>query len=363
MPLQHTRRSLVSPLSFAFGLLLIPTALRAQCAPSVDAPPPPSRAPGPADEGPILHDSQTLKVNVNLVDVYFSARDKDGYVTSLSKDSCQIAEDKQPQTIKRLTLEKNLPLTIGILLDTSGSQKNVLPLEQDAGSRFLREVVTPKDEAFLISFDVNVDELADFTNSPRELTRAINKASINEASSSAGVPGIGGGPFPTSNPRGTLLYDAIYLGSHDKLQAQAGRKVIIVLTDGQDQGSQYRIKDAIEAAQKANVIVYPILIADRGFYASYGEIYMGSSAMSQLAEQTGGRVINVGNNGRKLEDAFDQIQDELRSQYVASYTPTNKTADGKFRKIEMDCGKGLKIQARKGYYAVPGGDDPGPGDQ
>jgi VWFA-related protein len=362
MSLQHTPRFLLSPLSLALSLLLAPACVQAQCAPSVDAPPPPSKAPAAADDGPIIHDNQTLKVNVNLVDVYFSVRDKTGYVTSLSKDSCQIAEDKQPQTIKRLTLEKNLPLTIGILLDTSGSQTNVLPLEQDAGSRFLREVITPKDEAFLISFDVNVDELADFTNSPRELTRAINKASINEASSSAGVPGIGGGPFPTSNPRGTLLYDAVYLASHDKLQSQAGRKVIVVLTDGQDQGSQYKIKDAIEAAQKANVIVYPILIADRNAYAQAGMIYTGSGDMSRLAEETGGRVINVGNNGRKLEDAFDQIQDELRSQYIASYTPVNKVADGKFRKIEMDCGKGLKIQARKGYYALPGGDDLGPSD-
>ena len=139
------------------------------------------------------------------------------------------------------------------------------------------------------------------------------------------MPGIGGGPFPTSNPRGTLLYDAVYLAAHDKLQSQTGRKILVILTDGQDEGSQVKIKDAIEAAQKANVIVYPILIADREQYLSMGEIYMGSSAMSQLAEQTGGRVINVGNSGRKLEDAFDQIQDELRTQYLLSYTPTNKT--------------------------------------
>ncbi|HTV09455.1 MAG TPA: VWA domain-containing protein [Candidatus Aquilonibacter sp.] len=339
--------------ALSFALALLPAGrLCAQDAPSPDAPPPPSNAPAAAQEP--LNSATTLKVNVNLVDVYFSVRDKNGFVTSLRKDDCQVAEDHVPQTIKNMTQEKNLPLTIGILLDTSGSQMNVLPLEQDSGARFLREVLTPKDEAFLISFDVNVDLLSDFTNSPREIARAIQKASINTASSSAGVPGIGGGPFPTSNPRGTLLYDAVYLAAHDKLQSQTGRKVMIILTDGQDEGSQERIKDAIEAAQKANVIVYPILIADREFYLSQGEIYMGSSAMSQLAEQTGGRVINVGNSGRKLEDAFDQIQDELRTQYLLSYTPTNKTADGTFRHIELDCGKGLKVQARKGYYAIAG---------
>lgn len=306
----------------------------------------------PAQQPEEIHSGETLKVNVNLVNVYFSVRDKNGFVTGLTKDSCQIAEDHQPQTIKRMTQEKNLPLTIGILLDTSGSQKNVLPLEQESGARFLREVLTPKDEAFLISFDVNVDLLSDYTNSAAELRRAIDKASINEASSSAGVPGIGGGPFPTSNPRGTLLYDAVYLGAHDKLLSQTGRKVLIILTDGQDQGSQVKIKEAIEAAQKANVIVYPILIADRGFYGGAGVMYTGSSQMDQLARETGGRVINVGNNGRRLEDAFDQIQDELRTQYLLSYTPTDKKADGTYRHIDMTCGKDNKVQARKGYYAV-----------
>ncbi len=306
----------------------------------------------PAQPTEAIHSGETLKVNVNLVNVYFSVRDKNGFVTGLTKDSCQVAEDHEPQTIKRLTQEKNLPLTIGILLDTSGSQTNVLPLEKDSGARFLKEVLTPKDEAFLISFDVNVDLLADYTNSPGELRRAIDKASINEASSSGGVPGIGGGPFPTSNPRGTLLYDAVYLGTHDKLQSQVGRKVLIILTDGQDQGSQVKIKEAVEAAQKANTIVYPILIADRGSYAAAGMIYTGSGQMDQLARETGGRVINVGNNGRRLEDAFDQIQDELRTQYLLSYTPVNKKADGSYRHLDMTCGKDNKVQARKGYYAL-----------
>ncbi len=327
-------------------------ALRAQEAPTPDGPPPMSTAPAQAPRS--LTAGQTLKVTVNLVDVYFSVRDKNGFVTGLTKDSCQLAEDKEPQTIKNLTAEKNLPLTIGILLDTSGSQKNVLPLEQESGSRFLREVLTPKDEAFLISFDVNVDLLSDYTNSAGELRRAIDKASINTASSSAGIPGIGGGPIPTSNPRGTLLYDAVYLAAHDKLQSQTGRKVIVMLTDGGDQGSQENLKSAAEAAQKANTIVYVIMIADRGFYGGAGMLYSGDAQMRQLAEQTGGRVIDVGNNGRRLEDAFDQIQDELRTQYLLSYTSTNKKTDGTYRKIEMTCGKGNQVQARKGYYAITG---------
>jgi VWFA-related protein len=336
------------------GIAATPLALRAQDSISPDAPPPQSKAKAQED---IAVDPNTLKVSVNLVDVYFSARDHNGFVAGLSKNECQLYEENKLQTIKNLTAEKNLPLTIGILLDTSGSQQQVLPLEQESGNRFLREVITPKDEAFLISFDVNVDLLADFTNSPRELGRAIDKASINAASSSAGIPGIGGGPIPTGNPRGTLLYDAVYLASHDKLASQTGRKIIVMLTDGGDQGSQETLKSATEAAQKANAIIYVILIADQSFQACYGP-FSGAGAMQQLAHDTGGRVINVGHNGRKLEDAFDQIQDELRTQYLASYTPDNKVADGKFRKVKLDCGKGLDIQARKGYYAIAG-DDPG----
>jgi len=339
-----------------FALLLVsPALLRAQEAPSPDGPPPPSNAPAPKPEENI-DPTQTLKVNVNLVDIYFSVRDHNGFVAGLGKNDCQVFEDNKPQTIKNLTVEKNLPLTIGILLDTSGSQQYVLPLEQESGSRFLREVVTPKDEAFLISFDVNVDLLADFTNSPRELERAINKASINSASSSAGIPGIGGGPLPTSNPRGTLLFDAVYLAANEKLCTQTGRKILVLLTDGGDQGSQENLKTATEAAQKANAIIYVILISDPQYHM--GDPFDRSMGdMQQLARDTGGRVINVGHNGRKLEDAFDQIQDELRTQYLVSYTPDNKTADGKFRKTKVDCGKGMDVQARKGYYAIAGDAD------
>ena len=327
--------------SVLFSAVLV-QPLIAQEAPTPGGPPPASDA---ASQPVDLGDTQTLKVNVNLVNVLFSVRDKNGYITNLHKDDCQIYEDKQLQATKNFTQEKNLPLTIGILLDTSGSQKNVLPLEQESGAEFLKTVLTPKDEAFLISFDINVDLLADYTNSPREIKRAIDKATINTGAGTGSVTGNG-------TPRGTLLFDAVYLAAHDKLRQEAGRKVLILLTDGGDQGSQETLKTATEAAQKANALIYVILIADRGFYGGFQMGYSGDRDMERLATETGGRVINVGNNGKRLEDAFNQIQDELRTQYLASYTPTNLKLDGTFRKLDITCGKGDKVQTRKGYYAM-----------
>ncbi len=331
------------------SLVLLSTTLRApvfaQEAPSPSAPPPATDAPPPP---PDENNAATLNINVNLVNLYFSAYDKNGFVTNLVKSDCVVAEDKAPQTIKNFTQEKNLPLTIGILLDTSGSQQNVLPLEKESTATFLRDVLKPKDEAFLISFDINVDLLADYTNRASEISRALNKASINTGATYGSVTGNG-------NPRGTLLFDAVYLAAHDKLSMEAGRKILVLLTDGDDQGSQETLKTATEAAQKANAIVYVILIADRAFYSSQGMMYGGDSDMQRLASDTGGRVINVGHDGRKLEDALNQIQDELRTQYLLSYTPTNPKADGTFRKIELNCGK-LKVQTRTGYYAISAND-------
>ena len=326
---------------FAFTMLPL-TRLAAQEAPTPSGPPPASSA-APEQEPTDVGDLTTLKVQANLVNVYFSARDKGGFITNLKKTDCNIAENKVDQPIKNFTQEKNLPLTIGILLDTSGSQTNVLPLEQESGARFLKEVLTPKDEAFLISFDINTTLLADYTNSAREIKRAMDKATINTGTGSGSVTGNGAA-------RGTLLYDAVYLAAHDKLRQEAGRKILVMLTDGGDQGSQYKIKDAIEAAQKANAIVYVILIADGGMFGTFGSY--GAAEMRRLASETGGRVIDVGNSGRKLEDAFDQIQDELRTQYLLSYTPLNPKTDGTYRKLDLTCGKGYSIQARKGYYAL-----------
>ena len=334
------------------GLPLLPVAGWGQLAPSPDAPPVSTAPAPPPDETPVA----TFKVNTNLVDLFFTVKGKNGdLIPHLTRDECQVTEDKTPQTFKSFTAETDLPLTLGILLDTSGSQQRVLPLEQQAGSQFLEHVLRSKDEAFVASFDVNVDLLQDFTNSPHMLARAMDKAQINIGGGSFGPPGMGGGPVPTSNPKGTVLYDAIYQSATDKLNQETGRKALIILTDGEDEGSDHKIKDAIAAAEKNNVIVYVILIADREMYWSQGEGYFGYSPAKQISDESGGRIIDVGNNGAKLQAAFQQIEDELRTQYVASYDPSNSKADGTFRHIGLEChgdqGEGLKVQVRKGYYA------------
>jgi len=324
---------------------------RAQLAPSPGAPPV-STAPGPAPEAQPL---ATLKLNVNLVDVVFTVKDKAGnLVPHLTRGDCTVSEDKLPQTLKSFVAETHQPLTLGILLDTSGSQARVLPLEQEAGSQFLERVLKPRDEAFLLSFDVDVNLLQDYTSSSRQLARAMSKAEINTAggNGAVGTPGAGGGTIPTiGKPRGTLLYDAVYLAATQKMNQETGRKAMILLTDGEDAGSRTKINEAIAAALRSNVMVYAVLIADRDFYRESG--YSGHSAMKKITEETGGRLMDVGSNGKKLEAAFQQIEDELRTQYVAAYAPSNTRLDGSFRKLDVECRpNGMKVQVRKGYFAT-----------
>jgi VWFA-related protein len=298
---------------------------------------------------------ETLKVRVNVVQLFYNVKDKKGaLIPNQTKDDFELFEDGKPQAIKYFTAESNLPLTLGILIDSSGSQMRVLEMEKEVGGAFLNDILREKDEAFVIDFDVNVDLLQDFTNDIRRLKAALNKAKINTGGGGGPLPGLGGGPIPTSNPRGTLLYDAVYLAAHDELAHEVGRKAMILLTDGEDQGSQLKIRDAIEAAQKSDSICYVLLIADRGFYGGIG--YSGDSEMKKLAGETGGRVIEVGNKMDKLKEAFDQIARELRSQYNIGYTPSNSTLDGTFRKVEIRSKQGYKIQSRSGYYAIAHGE-------
>jgi VWFA-related protein len=297
-------------------------------------------------QGPVA----TFKANANIVQLFFNVKDKHGaLIPNLTKDDFTIAEDGKPQTIKYFTAESNLPLTLGIMIDSSASQTNVLEMEKEVGGAFLKQILTDKDEAYVISFDISVDLLQDFTRDTHRLQSALNKAKINSDFTSGGIPGMGGGPVPVQNPKGTLLFDAVYLSAHDMLSKEVGRKAMILLTDGQDEGSRLKLRDAAEAAQKSDAIIYVLLCADRGFYGGFG--YSGEGDMRKLTEETGGRVINVGNKFDKLRDAFDQIANELRSQYNIGYTSTNTKMDGSYRKIDIKNKQSYKIQARAGYYA------------
>jgi VWFA-related protein len=236
-----------------------------------------------------------------------------------------------------------------MMIDSGGSQIRVLDMEKEVGGAFLKQILTDKDEAYVIDFNVDASLVQDFTRDVHSLQTALNSVRINSGVTMPTLPGAGGGPVPTAQSPGTVLYDAIYLSAHDMLAKEVGRKAMILLTDGQDEGSRLKIKDAIEAAQKADAIVYVLLCADRGFYGGFG--YGGEGDMRKLTEQTGGRVINVGNKFDKLKEAFDQVATELRSQYNIGYTPTNSKLDGTYRKLEIKSKQNYKIQARAGYYA------------
>jgi VWFA-related protein len=241
-----------------------------------------------------------------------------------------------------------------MLVDTSGSQVNLIGIEHNAASQFFSQVLHKKDEAFLIMFGEEAELLQDYTNSARLLNDALN-----QLRPSSGVGGIGPGPVPTAGgPRGTILYDAVYLAASDKLRTEVGRKVIVVITDGVDEGSRLNINQAVEAAQKADAVIYSIEYLDPYFYSRmgpFGGMGMGGggdSALHKLSDDTGGHVYRVDRN-HSLEEVFHQLQEEMRTQYSIGYTPINDVKDGSYRKLEIKLSsKDLKAQARKGYYAI-----------
>lgn len=293
-------------------------------------------------------DIPNISVEVEVVNVFFTVTDRQGrLITNLNKEDFAIDEEGQPQTIKYFSRQTDLPLTMGLLVDTSASQGALIDIERDASSQFFNQMLRlRKDQAFLISFDVNVDLLQDYTDSVRLLRSGLDKLRVNGG-------GISGGPMPgSSRPRGTLLYDAVYLGANDMLKNQVGRKTLVLITDGVDQGSQYDVKQAVAAAQKSDAIIYSIDYEDRAFYYRGG--YMiggpgGGSALKKLSEETGGRVFEVSKK-KTLKSIYDEIQDELRSQYSLGYTPSRGGAG--FRRIKIiPKSRDLKVQARLGYYA------------
>ncbi len=295
----------------------------------------------------------SISVDVNLVNILASVRDKrGGLVGGLSKDDFEIYEDGKKQEIKYFARETDVPLTIGLLVDVSGSQRNLIEIERAAASQFFNQVLRKKDMAFLISFGTESELLQDLTNSQRALLEGLHRLREN-----SGVGGIHPGPVPTAGqPRGTVLYDAVYLAATDRLKAEVGRKAIVIITDGDDQGSRLSKEKAIESAQKADAVIYSIYYVDRSFYGGgRGTIMLGGGGgegvLKRMSDETGGSVGKV-DRGRSLQQIFDQIQQEMRSQYSIGYPSQNKP-DGSYHKIEVKPrDKTLKVQARRGYYAT-----------
>jgi VWFA-related protein len=294
-------------------------------------------------------DLPSIKVDVDVVSVLTSVRDKKGaLIANLEKADFTVLEDGKPQTIKYFTKETDLPLTIGMLVDVSGSQRNLIDIERSAASQFFTQVLRKKDEAFLIMFGEEAELLQDYTGSPRLLKEGLNQLRV-----SSGVSGIHPGPVPTvGQPRGTVLYDAIYLAANDKLRSEVGRKVIVVITDGVDQGSRLTRNQAIEAAQKADAVIYSIDYSDPRAYGPFGGGGGGEGELHKMSDETGGHVYKV-DRRHTLDDVFKELQDEMRSQYSIGYTPDNDVKDGSYRHVDVRlANKDLKAQARKGYYAI-----------
>ena len=300
----------------------------------------------------------TIRVNVDLVNVLFTVRAKKGgaLIPNLEKNDFSVYEDSKQQTIQRFSRETDLPLTLGLLIDISASQERLIDIERDAASAFFSSVIRKKDEAFLISFGKSTDLLQDYTDSPRLLSAGLRDLRGDGQTPMGAGPIPNTGPVPTSgSPRGTLLYDAVYLAANEKLKSEVGRKALVLITDGDDQGSTYDIKTAIEAAQRSDAIIYSIYYVDRGFYMGGGMFGGGSGGeheLRRMSSETGGHVFTV-DNKHPLSQVFKELQDELRNQYSIGYQSTNPNRDGSFRRLEIKVDKkDERVQARNGYYAT-----------
>jgi len=276
---------------------------------------------------------QTYRVNVDLVNIFCSVWDKktNAFVTTLRRDDFTVFEDNRKQEIKNFVRETNLPLTIAMLLDTSQSVSPKLKFEQEAATSFFHSVLRENDRAMLVDFDSGVSLIQDFTSDPNKMAKEIR------ALKAAG---------------GTALYDAIYQTCDEKLIREIGRKAIIIMSDGEDQSSRATMEEALNMALRAEATVFSISVNQGGFFGvGAGEKKEGDRILKLLAESTGGRIFYPFKVD-ELDDAFRQINQELRSQYNIGYLSSNDRRDGSYRKVEITIpDKNLRISYRKAYYA------------
>jgi VWFA-related protein len=288
---------------------------------------------------------ETIKATSVAVNVYAIVEGRHArLIPDLQKEDFELTEDATPQKIEYFSRETNAALSLGIAIDTSFSQGHLLATEQQAAKNFLRSVLQRQDQAFVLNFDADVKLLSDFTDAPSGLARAIDSAEINETGKSI-LQEDGG-----SSTGGTHLYDAVYLASNELMKARFGRKVLVLVTDGEDQGSKINLQKSIESAEKADVIVYSIVVKDQEFYSLLGATYHGDSHLRKLARETGGRAIRV-KSIEEIGPAFESIARELRSQYLLGYSPSNSRHDGSFRNIHVKVREhSYNVRTRSGYF-------------
>ncbi len=333
----------------------------------------------------VAQQEPTFSTDVKVVNVLATVRSKQGQIVrELTQDDFTLEEDGRPQTVRYFARETDLPLTLGLLVDTSLSQERVLDEERTASYRFLDKVLREdRDLAFVMHFEQEAELLQDLTASRAELQSALAllrtpslpaRTRVNVPFPWPGMPGGGGvgGGGNGGSGGGTALYDAVYLASDELMKKQPGRKALIVLSDGVDNASKIILEGAIESAQRSDTLVYAILFADRGAYGFQGGFggiggmgrrggggqrfpqqmaQDGSGVLNRIAKQTGGRYFEV-SRGQGIDQIYSAIEEELRTQYNLGYTPDRQRADTGYHKIRLTVRrKDLVVQTRDGYYS------------
>lgn len=327
--------------------------------------PSPSPTPRPAEEIPQDSD-EVVKVETNLTNLFFTAADRNRrFVNTLKAEDIRVLEDGQPQEIFTFQQNIDLPLSIAILIDTSISEERTLPDEKVAARAFLEAVIrSAKDEAAILSFTGETTLEQGFTGSVSRLSRAIDRVEFVPPTGYVGGGVVVNGTPPISGSNqslagSTAIWDAVWATSEELVSTSAEhrRRAIILLTDGEDTSSHMKMHEAIERAQKADAFIYAIGIGDR-YVANVDE-----GALRKIAEQTGGRAY-FPRHEQDLRDAFAQIQQDLREQYLVAYSPSNKARDGSYRRIEIQVlnpalkQQNLKLNYRAGYFAKTAGAEP-----
>jgi VWFA-related protein len=322
-----------------------------------------------------------IAVDVKTVSVLATVRDKHGkIVPDLAKDAFQLQEDGKPQVIDYFAKESDLPLRLGLLVDTSLSQRRVLEQERTASYSFVDNLLRPeKDVAAVINFDFDVSLLQDFTSSRPKLQTAFQKLESPEFYPQRGQGGGPGGPGGGGHGHGgggTHLYDAVWLASDELMSKQQGRKALVILSDGVDHGSKETLGEAIESAQRSDTVVYSILFADKEGYSHFGSPSMGpygghggghggygghggnypqrdqvdgKKILERISKETGGRLFEVSKK-ETVDRIYAEIEEELRNQYRLGYTPAKDSSPGYHKILLTTFNKDLKVQARDGYY-------------